>query len=209
MEELDNIQEDYNQPIFTLNNIIRITINDESNKYELIVDYNKVSKTYDLSYHKGIDDKNKVQITKEEYDNFINRFYIIIEDWTDYYFGDKSFTWDIIIDEEYYRKISGKNGCPSNWNELINLLEEYELHFKKKINKEPSNIRIKKIDKERINKALAKKYTRIIKDEVDNILKEKGLLIKNENDYIPVVGSSAARWEIEEKILKERYNIEI
>lgn len=203
------------QTKFTLNNIIKVDITKDDINYELIVDYNKVSSKYILSYNKD-NETSKLEISKEYYQCFIDRFYIIIQDWEDYFFGDKDFNWTIRIDEELDRKITGRGGCPSNWNDFIDLLMEYEVYLKRmkkarEEGKDTSHIKIftTNINPDKIKQSIIKKYRYMIREEIDQKMKEKGLLYESDGIYVPKVGSSEIRWVLEKELLKEKYDINV
>ncbi len=98
-------------------------------------------------------------IPKKEYERFCDRLAEIIKDWDNNYEGNKNIHWEISFSQEKqpidYMK--GKGNVPSNWNELIDLLSEYEILFKKK----------KKIDKEnkKIKDDNLKSFEEIVKED--------------------------------------------
>lgn len=98
-------------------------------------------------------------IPKKEYERFCDRLAEIIKDWDERYEGDKNINWDIkfTMEKEGSEVLSGKGAVPSNWNELVDLLSEYEILFKKK----------KKIDKEtkKISNDSNKTFEEIVRED--------------------------------------------
>lgn len=87
------------------------------------------------------------KIPKTYYDSFIDRLFSIIHDWQDNYDGNRNIHWNIrIIEESGTRIIMGNGGFPSNWNQFIDLLSEYEILFKQK---KQLDIEKEKIDTEK------------------------------------------------------------
>ena len=63
--------------------------------------------------------------------------------------------------------------------------------------------------KRKINQAKAEKYRKLIRDEVDQYLVNKGYAWSEFSDgYCFTKGSCYVRWDYEKKLLKERYGID-
>jgi len=127
---------------------IRIGIKNEKNNYVLILNHVNNSKMYDIVFAdlnnlegKAISDLS-TNLPEKYYSQFVSKLYSIIKDWQNIYSGKSNIVWSINYDMENNKKlISGNGGFPSNWNEFIDLISEYEKIFKNK----------KKIDIEKIH----------------------------------------------------------
>ena len=93
----------------------------------------------DLLYvNKGIvsysNDLN-IFISFQKFDEFCDRLKTIIADWNTEYLGDSGVKWKLNIDiNGLSKQINGNGAYPENWNELIDLLSEYEILFKNNLN---------------------------------------------------------------------------
>lgn len=128
---------------------IRIGIQNKKNNYVLSLNHLRESETYDLLFA----DLNKLSgkviseistnVPERYYSQFVSKLYNIISDWKDVYPGESNIIWSVEFDTEHNtRSISGNGSFPSNWNEFIDLISEYEKIFKNK----------KKIDQDIENK---------------------------------------------------------
>lgn len=146
---------------------IRVGIKNENNNYVLLLNHYNKTETYDLVFAnlnnlegKSISDL-ATDIAKRYSDDFVKRLSKIIEGWENSYSGNSQVSWSIKIDINGGNKlISGNGGFPSNWNELISLLSEYEIIFKNK----------KKVDIERIEEMKYKNMS--FKELVNNRMKD-------------------------------------
>ena len=99
----------------------------------------KCNNICDLLYvNKGIasysNDLN-IFISFQKFDEFCNRLKTIIADWNTGYLGDSGVKWKLNIDiNGLSKQINGNGTYPENWNELIDLLSEYEILFKNNLN---------------------------------------------------------------------------
>lgn len=74
-------------------------------------------------------------ISFQKFDEFCNRLKTIIADWNTGYLGDSGVKWKLNIDiNGLSKQINGNGTYPENWNELIDLLSEYEILFKNNLN---------------------------------------------------------------------------
>ena len=93
----------------------------------------------DLLYvNKGIvsysNDLN-IFISFQKFDEFCDRLKTIIADWNTEYLGDSGVKWKLnIYINGLSKQINGNGAYPENWNELIDLLSEYEILFKNNLN---------------------------------------------------------------------------
>lgn len=101
----------------------------------------------------------------------------------------------IIGDREKY-----KDKLPNEVTLKVN--DTFELYLDVYDAMESFKITLEKQDKD------VDKYLKEIESEVDNELIKQGLLRIENNKKIPVFGSCYTRWEIEKRILKEKYNID-
>lgn len=76
---------------------------------------------------------NTIEISKECYDTFIERYNEITRDWKQSYIGEEDIRWSIEETNDKSRILIGNGGRPNNWNEFVDLLVEYEILFKKNI----------------------------------------------------------------------------
>lgn len=230
---------------------IRIGIKNDNNNYVLLLNHVSEPEMYDLLFAdlNNLDEKSisdlSTNVPERYYSQFVSKLYSIISNWEDDYQGESNVEWNIKLNtENNTRLISGNGGFPSNWNEFIDLISEYEKIFKNK----------KKIDIEKIhelnpqfnpgsvytfmellrsdptkaeeiiksefknkdvipptntfngNNKSEEEMLKEIENEVDNEMIERGLLTVKDGRKIPAFGSIHVRWEIEKKLLKERYN---
>ena len=141
-----NPEENIPQKVYGIFNItqktseerIKISIKNDNKDYVLLLSHVSHPETYSLSFAdvnilegKSILDLS-TNISEKYYSTFISRLYSIINDWKDDYWGKGNIKWSIKIDiEDNKRLISGNGDFPSNWNEFIDLISEYEKLFKK------------------------------------------------------------------------------
>ncbi len=77
-------------------------------------------------------------ISKENFNVFLDRLNTIISNWKNNYSGEKNISWRInIIGRDNSKLFLGNGGIPENWDDLIDLLIEYEKNFNVKRNVEP------------------------------------------------------------------------
>jgi len=77
-------------------------------------------------------DEVAVNIPLADYHNFIMRINKITEKWENSYSGNGNSQWILEINDVFIKgKYVGNGGYPSNWNEYIDLISEYEILFKK------------------------------------------------------------------------------
>ncbi len=183
----------------------KISIKNDVSNYILALNHYLNPSAYDLIFQNlnELSDKTvadlSVRISEFEYNTFKNRLYNIVESWNSSYTGSSNINWSLKIDDENENIVFYGNGdYPKNWNDLIDLLSEYEIMFKTKLDK----------NKKLSNDELAEKYLKEIEEEVDQELIKLGLLNIYEGKKIPVFGSCHVRWGIEKKILKERFGID-
>lgn len=238
-------------PKITTKKSIRIGIKNDKSNYVMLLNHVSEPEMYDLLFAdlNNLDGKSisdlSTNVPERYYSQFVSKLYSIISNWEDDYQGESNVEWNIKLNtENNTRLISGNGGFPSNWNEFIDLISEYEKIFKNK----------KKIDIEKIhelnpqfnpngvytfmellrsdptkaeeiiksgfknkdvipptntyngNNKSEEEMLKEIENEVDNEMIERGLLTVKDGRKIPAFGSIHVRWEIEKKLLKERYN---
>ena len=127
---------------------IRIGIKNDNNNYVLLLNHVSKPEMYDLLFAdlNNLDGKSisdlSTNVPERYYNQFVSKLYSIISNWTDAYSGESNVEWSIKLEiGNNTRLISGNGGFPSNWNEFIDLISEYEKIFKNK----------KKIDIEKIH----------------------------------------------------------
>ena len=124
-------------PKITTKKSIRIGIKNDKSNYVMLLNHFREDNTYDIAFAdlnnlsgKTISDLS-TRIPEMYFVTFVDRLYTIIKNWQNNYSGENKITWSINIDE-YGNKmvISGNGGLPEEWDDLINLLIEYEKIFK-------------------------------------------------------------------------------
>ncbi len=121
------------------NESIKINIKNDKNNYVLMLNHFYNPEVYNLTFldlnnldGKYISDAS-MNLSKKYYDQFVSKLYSIISNWQDNYQGESNVEWNIKFDmKDNTRVISGNGGFPSNWNEFIDLMSEYEKIFKTK-----------------------------------------------------------------------------
>lgn len=124
-------------PKITTKKSIRIGIKNDKSNYVMLLNHYKEDNTYDIAFAdlnnlsgKTISDLS-TRIPEMYFVTFIDRLYTIIKNWQNNYSGENKITWSINIEEDSNnRVISGNGGLPEEWDDLINLLIEYEKIFK-------------------------------------------------------------------------------
>ena len=117
---------------------IRINIKKDNSNYVMLVCHFKNNSSYELTFGDVNNLKGKTisdistNITESYYNSFIDRFNEIIKNWNSNYSGNSNVNWSIKLEGDNKKNISGNGGFPKNWNELIDLLIEYEMLFKQK-----------------------------------------------------------------------------
>lgn len=143
---------------------IKISIKNEKNNYALLLNHASNSKMYDIVFAdlnnldgKVISDLS-TNIPEKYYSQFISKLYRIINEWKGVYSGESNTVWSIKYSTENKKGlISGNGGFPSNWNEFIDLLVEYEILFKKKKNVDMDVINDMEYDKLTFDEAVKSK----------------------------------------------------
>ena len=164
-----------------------------------------------LSFRKGKNlkeenlDKDAVDISLVEYEKFVKKVNEITKLWQNHYQGiNYSNTWELIVDTKNNNSIIDGNGdYPYNWNDLIDLVSEYELKFKQKNN---DTIKKETIIEPKVNKI--ETYLEELNPEINKKLKEMHLLIVRNGKEYSLSGCCYAKWNMQKKLLKERYNID-
>lgn len=124
-------------PKITTKKSIRIGIKNDKSNYVMLLNHYREDNTYDIAFAdlnnlsgKTISDLS-TRIPEMYFVTFIDRLYTIIKNWQNNYSGENKITWSINIEEDdNNRVISGNGGLPEEWDDLINLLIEYEKIFK-------------------------------------------------------------------------------
>lgn len=124
-------------PKITTKKSIRIGIKNDKSNYVMLLNHYREDNTYDIAFAdlnnlsgKTISDLS-TRIPEMYFATFIDRLYTIIKNWQNNYSGENKITWSINIEEDgNNRVISGNGGLPEEWDDLINLLIEYEKIFK-------------------------------------------------------------------------------
>lgn len=124
-------------PKITTKKSIRIGIKNDKSNYVMLLNHYREDNTYDIAFAdlnnlsgKTISDLS-TRIPEMYFVTFIDRLYTIIKNWQNNYYGENKITWSINIEEDdNNRVISGNGGLPEEWDDLINLLIEYEKIFK-------------------------------------------------------------------------------
>lgn len=124
-------------PKITTKKSIRIGIKNDKSNYVMLLNHYRKDNTYDIAFAdlnnlsgKTISDLS-TRIPEMYFVTFIDRLYTIIKNWQNNYSGENKITWSINIEEDdNNRVISGNGGLPEEWDDLINLLIEYEKIFK-------------------------------------------------------------------------------
>lgn len=124
-------------PKITTKKSIRIGIKNDKSNYVMLLNHYREDNTYDIAFAdlnnlsgKTISDLS-TRIPEMYFVTFIDRLYTIIKNWQNNYSGENKITWSINIEEDGNNKvISGNGGLPEEWDDLINLLIEYEKIFK-------------------------------------------------------------------------------
>ena len=124
-------------PKITTKKSIRIGIKNDKSNYVMLLNHYREDNTYDIAFAdlnnlsgKTISDLS-TRIPEMYFVTFIDRLYTIIKNWQNNYSGENKITWSINIEEDSNnRVISGNGGLPEEWDDLINLLIEYEKIFK-------------------------------------------------------------------------------
>ena len=146
-------------PKITTKKSIRIGIKNDKSNYVMLLNHYREDNTYDIAFAdlnnlsgKTISDLS-TRIPEMYFVTFIDRLYTIIKNWQNNYSGENKITWSINIEEDdNNRVISGNGGLPEEWDDLINLLIEYE-----KIFKNAKKIEIDKIQDMEYNRLTLKK----------------------------------------------------
>ena len=135
-------------PKITTKKSIRIGIKNDKSNYVMLLNHVSEPEMYDLLFAdlNNLDGKSisdlSTNVPERYYSQFVSKLYSIISNWEDDYQGESNVKWNIKLNtENNTRLISGNGGFPSNWNEFIDLISEYEKIFKNK----------KKIDIEKIH----------------------------------------------------------
>lgn len=117
---------------------IRINIKKGNSNYVMLICHFKNNTSYELTFGdinnlegKTISDIS-TNITESYYNSFVDRFNNIVKNWNSNYSGSSNVNWSIKLECDNKKIISGNGGFPENWNELIELLIEYEMLFKQK-----------------------------------------------------------------------------
>lgn len=124
-------------PKITTKKSIRIGIKNDKSNYVMLLNHYREDNTYDIAFAdlnnlsgKTVSDLS-TRIPEMYFVTFIDRLYTIIKNWQNNYSGENKITWSINIEEDgNNRVISGNGGLPEEWDDLINLLIEYEKIFK-------------------------------------------------------------------------------
>ena len=124
-------------PKITTKKSIRIGIKNDKSNYVMLLNHYREDNTYDIAFAdlnnlsgKTISDLS-TRIPEMYFVTFIDRLYTIIKNWQNNYSGENKITWSINIEEDGNNKvIFGNGGLPEEWDDLINLLIEYEKIFK-------------------------------------------------------------------------------
>ena len=75
-----------------------------------------------------------ISVSLEKFDKFVNRINDISSEWKNEYSGTKNIKWQIKFSTKSLNKtIVGNGQYPTNWNQFIDLISEYEVLFKKTI----------------------------------------------------------------------------
>lgn len=159
---------------------IRIEIRNALADYVMLLTHDVDSEKYHLAFAnlKQLDDKSisdlSTNISKHHYDNFVNKLLPVIKDWQDIYSGNNGISWNIKIEESKSKIISGNGEFPSNWNQLIDLLSEYEILFKQKREIDFEKIKDMKYEKLSFEEAVRNNFKdQFLADEVIKYFKEE------------------------------------
>ena len=146
-EEKYDTEDDVSHKIYGIHNAftsskiekesIRINLKKDKSNYAMIIDHFKNDNTYRLVFCdiNNLDGKImadiSTNITESHYNSFVDRFNSIIKNWDVNYSGNGNINWSIKLEGNNEQIVSGIGGFPKNWNELIELLIEYEMLFKR------------------------------------------------------------------------------
>lgn len=183
-------------------NIIKINIKNETKNYVLVIreldNFCKYISFMDLNRMK-IKSLYELQeeIDEYKYKKFVERLSLITSNWDLNYSGNGKTNWTIEIKNDNNKKIIyGVGGYPDNWNELIDLLSEYELIYKNNVLSS-----IKKDTK-------IEEYLKEIENDVEKELIDKGLIYFKDGKKSYRFGSINIKFSIQKRLLKERYGID-
>ena len=151
-------------PKVTTKKSIRIGIKNDKSNYVMLLNHYREDNTYDIAFAdlnnlsgKTISDLS-TRIPEMYYVTFIDKLYTVIKNWQNNYSGENKITWSINIEEDgSNRVISGNGGLPENWDDLINLLIEYEKIFKNAKKIEIDKIHDMEYNKLTLKEAISKK----------------------------------------------------
>lgn len=151
-------------PKITTKKSVRIGIKNDKSNYVMLLNHYREDNTYDIAFAdlnnlsgKTISDLS-TRIPEMYYVTFIDKLYTIIKNWQNNYSGENKITWSINIEEDgSNRVISGNGGLPENWDDLINLLIEYEKIFKNAKKIEIDKIHDMEYNKLTLKEAISKK----------------------------------------------------
>lgn len=144
-EENDSLFNDKNNKIKPHKIRMRKEINNEFIEFKIITEHN--SYVLMLEEEKLLFDKesNKIKnipilVDNDKFLEFSDKINNITLSWEKRYEGDKKNKWSLKISTSTNQKsIEGIGGFPENWNDLINLVSEYELFYKECIGLSNSN----------------------------------------------------------------------
>lgn len=143
---------------------IRVGIKNNKSNYVMLLNHYENDNTYDIAFADLNDLAGKVisdlstRIPEKYFVSFVDKLYTIIKNWQNNYSGENKITWSINIGEDgSNRVISGNGGFPENWDDLINLLIEYEKIFKNAKKIEIDKIHDMEYNKLTLKEAISKK----------------------------------------------------
>ncbi len=122
---------------------VRIAINTRDSNSILMLSHFTSPEKYDLL----VVDLNNLEgksiseisicISEEYYKKFLSKLYNITKNWKISYSGNKEIVWSLKLDIDSNKEfLSGNGEIPNNWNDLVELILEYETIFNNQKKKE-------------------------------------------------------------------------
>lgn len=163
-------------------------------------------------------DEKFVPISNEEYEEFIEKLNNIIKDWNKVYLGElNNGLWMVSLydDEKANYRVIGSGAFPTNWNEYIDLISDYEIIYKKKFNKTEvkssdvdEKFRITTKEADDLLNTIEKKLAELNeKEEIENIIDSDRKLPGYQLASLEIFKENMQRKSIEE-LLKTKSDLE-
>lgn len=153
-----------------------------------------------------------IEISINQVLDFTKKIENITSSWHEDYNGNiNNNIWSLnLITSTKEKIIEGTGEYPLNWNDLIDLVSEYELIYKQLIASSNSNKKNKiESNQTKTNqKSKLDQYIETITPEINDELRKMNLLTIKDGKEYEMSGCSHARWNLQEKKLKEKYNVD-